>query len=158
MHKKSLLLLISIFFMGCLENEVIPEVDLTGEYHIDVQLSDFVVEHDSMGNFINAGTVSHGLLDTIEIAPFENTVDSFLFLLPISYNHSQLLIGQKQGDTLVVDEDYSVSGYTINYKRGKIWMEGDSLYINYSWRNEYISHPGAFPNFGSTIGVGYLIN
>lgn len=130
-----------------------------GEYQIEsTHLFGIITEYDSIGNQIFQGYDTTVLTDqVISISEISGDNDTLLINSLInSFNHSGPEVkGKVINDTLTLLHDFSIPSTFNNYIKGDLWLEGDSIFLDYIWDRSNTWTSEALPVRGMVSGQGF---
>ena len=166
--KQTILFCILLFFcaISCSDDEAVTPTPTTnieiekfiGNYQItNEHISGLHSVFDSVGNFLDYTVDTTLVSDSIlTILATDLTLDSVMIqglIKSLNGNFRQEVLATMEQDTLIIhyDEGNQISS---DYIRGKIWLEGDSLFLDYRWNQSDTWSTGAIPSYGNVKGKG----
>ncbi len=166
--KKILLFLSIIAFLfvmdSCKKDPIDPvdppeeEVSFLGNYAIQsTHTFGLVPVYDSVGFAIDYEESTSIITDTISISQLSNTDSLYIESLLFSWHGVKINVkATMQNDSLNIIHDYSNS-VRNNYIRGMVWLDSDSIFLDYRWDRSDIWSVGAVPEYGKVFSRGVLI-
>lgn len=132
-------------------------IDFRGTYQIQINHHYFTTLYDSVGNVDYIGYVDEQIVDTISLIEVALIPDSLTAQSLITSSFRKETVGMKNvNDTLFINLNESVV-WKNDILFGKIWMEQDSLKIDYNWDQSDTWSSGALPDKGEVKGGGVRI-
>lgn len=159
----SFLILALFMNIGCKkETTPLPEAptndQFIGNFTMDIEHQfGIITQYDSVGNIIymgndtlnlknqNMAITQQGQTDTLTIS---NIIKGF-------YSNNNIEVqGLISNDTINLIYDKSDPLRMNNYVIGKIWINQDSIFMDYQWNTSDIWSAGALPERGTVMGKG----
>ncbi len=154
------------FIVSCNNNEddttVLPPNNefeqFIGNYQIASEhISGLHPVFDSVGNVLGLTEDTTLVIDSLlTILEKDATLDTVIInglIKSAIGNFRQEVLATFEQDSLIIHYDQS-NQISNDYVRGKIWLEGDSLFLDYRWDRSDTWSTGATPVYGNVKGKG----
>ncbi len=143
---------------SCKDDGVEAILPFIGEYSIvSNNHSGLHFIYDDMGGVAGyeerTEILSDSILSIMQIGNTDTVLINGLINTLSGTDYRQEVKATASGDVLNII--YEKSNQTFNnYIRGEIWLEGDSIHLEYNWNRSDIWSTGAIPSYGDVRGRG----